>query len=50
VRPRPHAGSWRGLGEELRLLADVQPGELRDAAEALFAPSNCFAGYVARAV
>ncbi|GIL57933.1 hypothetical protein Vafri_13124 [Volvox africanus] len=42
-------GSWRGLLTELDLVSQLKGSELRDVAERVFAPNNCFTGYVLKA-
>ncbi|GFR44625.1 hypothetical protein Agub_g5913, partial [Astrephomene gubernaculifera] len=42
-------GSWRGLLEELELVSGVRPAEVQQLAARVFAPDNCFTGYVTRA-
>ncbi|KXZ47583.1 hypothetical protein GPECTOR_34g742 [Gonium pectorale] len=48
-RGRASGGSWRGLGAELEVVTQLRGEELRGLAERVFAPSNCFAGYVLKA-
>jgi hypothetical protein len=45
----PPAGSWRGLEEELATVQALSPEDVRAVAERVFAPSNCFTGYVLKA-
>ncbi|GLC36704.1 hypothetical protein PLESTB_000132500 [Pleodorina starrii] len=42
-------GSWRGLVSELDVVTQLRASELRDVAERVFAPDNCFTGYVLKA-
>ncbi|PNW77599.1 hypothetical protein CHLRE_10g443850v5 [Chlamydomonas reinhardtii] len=39
-------GSWRGLVQELEVVSQVQPAEVAEVAGRVFAPDNCFTGYV----
>ncbi|KAG2448913.1 hypothetical protein HYH02_006261 [Chlamydomonas schloesseri] len=39
-------GSWRGLVQELEVVSELQPAEVAEVAGRVFAPGNCFTGYV----
>ena len=49
AHPRARAGSWRGLEQELDTVGALSPEDVRSVAERVFAPSNCFTGYVLKA-
>ncbi|KAG2432812.1 hypothetical protein HXX76_008546 [Chlamydomonas incerta] len=42
-------GSWRGLVQELEVVSALQPAEVAEVAGRVFAPGNCFTGYVLKA-